>query len=357
MGAYAYVYTSGRLTQETINTVTTTDDGTETTTDTLEYAYGAVGPTMVTWNGTTYYYAVNGQGDVMGIFDGSGNCVVTYNWDNAWGYNPEPEGSLASTLGTLNPLRYRSYVYDEETGLYYLNTRYYDPEICRWLNADLAETLTADLENLTQHNLFSYCFNNPANLSDSSGTWPNWSQVAKKIAIGVAAIAVGAIVVAATGGVATAAITGAVVTGLKTAAVAGLVAAGTSATATAVTSVISGDNAKTTIEKTATAAVEGFADGFMWGGISSGASRVAGYITRKTGIFKRSLTYGKNNFMFGTKELTIWRHGANFRIDASLAQGLHYHLRTATTGISQHRTKWIAEIIGGIAGLFNIELE
>jgi len=70
-------------------------------------------PSSVTWNGTTYYYSVNGQGDVIGIFDTDGNIVVGYNWDTA---NPIPEGLLASTLGTLNPLRYRSYVYDTETG-------------------------------------------------------------------------------------------------------------------------------------------------------------------------------------------------------------------------------------------------
>ena len=102
---YNYVYNGCQLVQMTKGS------------DTLYFTYGAIGPTTVTWNGTTYYYAVNAQGDVMGIFDGSGNCVVTYNWDNAWGYNPEPEGSLADTLGTLNPLRYRSYVYDEETEL------------------------------------------------------------------------------------------------------------------------------------------------------------------------------------------------------------------------------------------------
>ena len=91
----------------------------------------------------------------------------------------------------------------------------------------------------------------------------------------------------------------------------------------------------------------------MWGGIASGASRALGYLTSKTGIFKRNVTYGKNNFMFGDKELTIWKHGRNFRLDASATRGLHYHLRTAKTGIGQHRTKGIPEIIGGTAGLYS----
>lgn len=116
----------------------------------------------------------------MGIFDGSGNCVVTYNWDNAWGYNPEPEGSLASTLGTLNPLRYRSYVYDEETGLYYLNTRYYDPKICRFINADNYPTTG---QGFSGNNMFAYCGNNPVSRADTSGLF--WEAIAIGFVAGV----------------------------------------------------------------------------------------------------------------------------------------------------------------------------
>ena len=171
--AYNYVYNGDQLVQMTKGS------------DTLYFTYGAIGPTTVTWNGTTYYYAVNAQGDVMGIFDGSGNCVVTYNWDNAWGYNPEPEGSMADTLGTLNPLRYRSYVYDEETELYYLQSRYYDPEICRFINADVYPSTG---QGLTGNNMFSYCGNNPTSRKDDGGKFWN-------IVIGAA---VGAVVSAVT---------------------------------------------------------------------------------------------------------------------------------------------------------------
>lgn len=200
--------------------------------------------------------------------------------------------------------------------------------------------------------MFAYCFNNPVNLSDETGTWPSW---ATKLAIGVGAIVIGAAVVAATAatGGAAAAFTGALIAGVKTAAISGAVAAGTSATVTAVVSVASGDDVNTTLKRTASAAVDGFADGFMWGGISFGASHAAGYVTSKTGFFKRDVTYGKNNFMYGTNELTIWRHGPNFRIDASATRGLHYHMRTATTGIGKHRTEWIPEIIGGVSGIFS----
>jgi RHS repeat-associated protein len=151
---YSYVYNGDQLVQMTKGT------------NTLYFTYGAFGPNSVTWNGTTYYYAVNAQGDVTGIFDGAGNCVVTYSWDTAWGYNPTPSGSMASTLGTLNPLRYRGYVYDQETGLYYLQSRYYNPQICRFINADNYPTTG---QGLTGNNMFAYCGNNPVSREDDGG--------------------------------------------------------------------------------------------------------------------------------------------------------------------------------------------
>ena len=86
-------------------------------------------------NGTEYYYLRNLQGDIAGIVDGTGSLVVEYTYD-AWGKLLSITGSLADTVGVLNPLRYRGYYYDTETGLYYLQSRYYDPETGRFLNAD-----------------------------------------------------------------------------------------------------------------------------------------------------------------------------------------------------------------------------
>ena len=304
----------------------------------------------------TYFYALNQQGDVVKIFrslpsrDSNGNInglteavYATYTYD-AWGNILSQSGGMAST----NPLRYRGYYYDSETGFYYLQSRYYDPATRRFINADVYSS--TDSSDAVSCNMFAYCGNNPLNRSDEAGTWPSW---ATKLAIGVGAILVGAAVVAATAatGGAAAAFAGALIAGVKTAAISGAVAAGTSAALTAAKSVGSGDDVGTTLKKAATAAVDGFADGFMWGGISFGASRVAGYVTSKTGFFKRKVTYGKNNFMYGSDELTIWRHGPDFRIDASATRGLHYHWRTATVGIGKHRTKWISEIIGGISGV------
>ena len=71
---------------------------------------------------------------------------------------------MVATLGTLNPLRYRSYVYDQETGFYYVSSRYYDPEIGRWINVD--NQIAGVGGDLKGYNLFAYCFNNPVNMDD-----------------------------------------------------------------------------------------------------------------------------------------------------------------------------------------------
>ena len=87
-----------------------------------------------------------------------------------------------------------SYCYDIETGFYYLQTRYYDPAIARFINAD--GYLSTDVEGLLSANMFAYCENNPVNMSDSSGNWPNW---ATKLVAAVAVVAVVAVTVATAG--------------------------------------------------------------------------------------------------------------------------------------------------------------
>jgi RHS repeat-associated protein len=96
-------------------------------------------------------------------------------------------------LAQTNPLWYRSYYYDSETGYYHLKSRYYSPEVGRFLNADTAISNAG--ESIHGYNVFAYCFNNPVNLSDENGTWPSW---AKKVAVAVAVVAVVAAVAAIT---------------------------------------------------------------------------------------------------------------------------------------------------------------
>ena len=107
----------------------------------------------------------NLQGDVTAIIDGSGNTIVSYYYD-AWGNPVNSAGSTFTAIGALNPLRYRSYVYDHDTGLYYLQSRYYNPKTGRFINADaLASTGQGELGN----NMFAYCGNNPVSRVDDSG--------------------------------------------------------------------------------------------------------------------------------------------------------------------------------------------
>ena len=92
----------------------------------LHFTYDSLGPASVTYNGVKYFYLKNAQGDVTGLVNASGTMVVSYTYD-PWGAPMSTDGTTAATLGAANPLRYRGYVYDTETGFYYLSSRYYNP--------------------------------------------------------------------------------------------------------------------------------------------------------------------------------------------------------------------------------------
>ena len=102
-------------------------------------------------------YVRNAQGDIVKLIDSSGNTVVEYTYDS-WGKLIATTGSLANTVGANQPFRYRGYVYDEETGWYYLQTRYYDPTTCRFISADV---LLSTGQGVIGHNSFAYCLNSP----------------------------------------------------------------------------------------------------------------------------------------------------------------------------------------------------
>ncbi|WP_158523392.1 RHS repeat-associated core domain-containing protein [Clostridium taeniosporum] len=124
-----------------------------------------------------YYYIRNAQGDIIGLFDGTGTQIASYSYDS-WGKLISiKDGSGVDitndteSIGYKNPYRYRGYRYDTETGLYYLQSRYYNPEFGRFINAD---TAVGQIGNIQGHNMFQYCFNNPVNMDDPSGQWPAW---------------------------------------------------------------------------------------------------------------------------------------------------------------------------------------
>jgi len=129
-------------------------------------AYGM----LINQNGVEnyYYYLFNLQGDIVGIMDSNGATVAEYTYD-AWGQLLTDQDTLANTIGGKNPLRYRGYYYDSETGFYYLKSRYYDPYVQRFINADgYVSTGTG----IAGFNMYAYCDNNPIIHIDPDGE--NW---------------------------------------------------------------------------------------------------------------------------------------------------------------------------------------
>ena len=101
------------------------DENSSESTEELHFFYEEQSvPTFVEYNGVKYHYIHNSHGDIVGIIDAAGNLVVEYKYD-AWGKPLSVAGTLKTPLDRLNPLRYRRYVYDPDSGFYYLRTRHY----------------------------------------------------------------------------------------------------------------------------------------------------------------------------------------------------------------------------------------
>ena len=171
---------SGIRTRKTVNGVTTDYylNGSNIVTeirgsDRLDYYYDEQGNLFgfKVNNASEYYYIRNGQNDIIGILDSTGAQVVSYSYDT-WGKLVSVTETLASTIGAVNPFRYRGYYYDSETSLYYLNSRYYDANMGRFINADGVVGASTDLSSF---NMFSYCGNNPVSRMDPSGLF--WEEI------------------------------------------------------------------------------------------------------------------------------------------------------------------------------------
>lgn len=171
----SYTYNDdGIRTSKTVGDVKTTYtsiDGriTSQTTDTnmLYFRYDnnkqIVGFTL---NGTEYLYTLNEQGDVTGILDSSGNRLITYSYD-AWGKYTIVSNSTSNKIGSLNPMRYRGYYLDSETGFFYVGSRYYESNTGRLINVN--EPNYVNSNDSVSVNLFAYCNNSPVNRIDLSG--------------------------------------------------------------------------------------------------------------------------------------------------------------------------------------------
>lgn len=135
---------------------------------TLQYFYDSNNEIVgFTYNNVKYLYLKNLQNDIIGIVDSNNNIVVKYYY-NAYGKIINKVDTSGINLSDINPFRYRGYYQDNETGWYYLNSRYYDVETLRFITMDDVDYLGAS-GSVLSYNLYSYCENNPINNSDSNG--------------------------------------------------------------------------------------------------------------------------------------------------------------------------------------------
>ena len=181
----------------------------------ISFVYDELGLLGFTYRNVDYIYKTDVQGNIIAILDKNGNTVVEYYYD-AWG-NYAINDTSNMGLGEINPFRYRGYFYDTDMGLYYLKTRYYDPEVGRFINMDGISY--ADSETLNGLNLYAYCNNNPVMNFDPEGH--AWWKAALLIAAIATAAVVGAVLTVMSGGVAGAVIGGAAI-GFATSATADL---------------------------------------------------------------------------------------------------------------------------------------
>jgi len=162
-GSTEYIYDGTKLIAESRNG------------DWLYYFYDANGTvTGMYYNNVLYYFRKNLQGDVTGIYNASGNIIAQYEYTPYGAIlaitdaNGNDISANATHIANINPIRYRGYYYDIETGFYYLQSRYYDPGVGRFINAD---AFVSTGQGFVGNNMFAYCGNNPIRRVDEYGTW------------------------------------------------------------------------------------------------------------------------------------------------------------------------------------------
>ncbi len=286
-GVNTFAYGANGIRYQKNNTVYTLDgnkilresDGTKT----LTYYHGGSGIIGFNYNGTDYYFRKNLQGDVTEIYTSAGLKVASYAYD-AWGKVLSVNNDTDDNIGDINPIRYRSYYYDVETGLYYLNSRYYDPEIGRFINADTTDVLENAKYDINGLNLYAYCDNNPVAGRDDEGDASFWKKLAVAVAVVVVVAVVAATVAAATAatggaaGAALCAVSSTLVGAAKGAVIGAVTGALTGAATGAVQGAVEGYQETGTLEGTlrgmgkgaAKGAVQGAQDGMLSGMVMGG---------------------------------------------------------------------------------------
>ena len=161
-----------------------------------EFYYDAFGEIIgFNYANQDYYFGKNLQGDVVELYQ-DGTLIATYEYD-AWGKLLSIKDANGVTIAddinsthvaVINPIRYRGYYYDIDKKMYYLNSRYYYPEIGRFISADTIDVLTATPMDLTDKNLYAYCDNNPVVRVDCGGAF--WDTIFDIISLGASIVEV-----------------------------------------------------------------------------------------------------------------------------------------------------------------------
>jgi len=312
----------------------------------IDYVYAKDGLMGFYYAGEPYLYERGAQGDIIRVYDRSGSVAAEYAYD-AYG-NCEVLADVGG-IASLNPFRYRGYYFDAETGLYYLNARYYDPRLGRFLSPDSLSYL--DPSSAAGTNLFAYCQCDPVNNVDPSGHMPDWAKWLIGglviLGLGVATFftggAAGVILGAAFYGAVTGAVSGAVVSGL----VQGFM------------SLAAGSDFWDGFS-------HGAADGFMWGAIIGGATSAAtAGINIATGGVKIIGSAQKTGYLFhrftsnvqaGKFALQVGKY-STISLNRSLkSTGLEGGLRPDVLAIGSHGAK-VIEVVSGTQTIFDQTLK
>ena len=281
----------------------------------------------------TFWFDKYLQGDVVAVYNETGTKVLSYTYD-AWGNKTTTvhNSSGTNSYAQYNAITYRGYYYDAETGLYYVTSRYYDPEIGRFINADDIDYLGADGSPLS-YNLFAYCMNNPVNRFDVNGNWslPNWA----KVTIGAVAIAGLAVATVCTGGAA------AVICG---AALSGAIAGGASgAVMGAIGGGISGG-----WQGALDGACSGFMSGTLIGGVTGAASAGLNIATGATTVVGNA--HGSTLHKLATNmeagKMAASRQYSQIGVNKALkTMGLNGTSRPDVIGVAKNGMNKIVEVV------------
>ncbi len=193
---YEYVYDSGELIRETRTVKVGEIVTSQKAIDYLRLGgeligfrlYGSSGNAVDYTSYDDYFYARTANGEIRIIYDEDGFVAARYSYD-AWGRITGIDEEYSSCIGALNSIRYKDYYYDTESGFYYLQSRYYDPSVCRFISADSTDYLGAS-GSVLSFNLFAYCENGSINGKDPTGTGP-FKAIGIQFSLSIGSIVIG----------------------------------------------------------------------------------------------------------------------------------------------------------------------